>query len=94
MRSEVEKDLKKSTPQRAKPSSKLSYKEQRELEALPDQIETLELEQAQLREALPDSSIYSRDPAHATQLHARDAAIEEELMAALTRWEELSARQG
>ncbi len=94
VRSEVEKDLKKSTPQRAKPSSKLSYKEQRELEALPDQIETLELEQAQLREALSDSSIYSRDPAHATQLHARDAAIEEELMAALTRWEELSARQG
>ncbi len=94
VRSEVEKDLKKSTPQRAKPSSKLSYKEQRELEALPDQIETLELEQAQLRETLSDSSIYSRDPAHATQLHARDAAIEEELMAALTRWEELSARQG
>jgi ATP-binding cassette subfamily F protein uup len=93
-REEAEKDTKRATPQRAKPSNKLSYKEQRELEALPDQIEALELEQAQLRTELSDSSIYSRDPARATQLHARDAAIEEELMAALTRWEELSARQG
>jgi ATP-binding cassette subfamily F protein uup len=93
-RAEAEKDPKKSAPPRGKPSNKLSYKEQRELEVLPDQIETLELEQAQLRQELSDSSIYSRNPARATELHARDAAIEDELMAALTRWEELSARQG
>jgi ABC transport system ATP-binding/permease protein len=83
----------KSFPQRSSSSAKLSYKEQRELETLPDLIEALELEQAQLREELTDGGLYSRDPQRATQLHARDAAIEEELMAALVRWEELSARQ-
>lgn len=91
---EAEKSAQKPAPQRVKPSNKLSYKEQRELDALPDQIEALELEQAQLRAELSDGSIYSRDPARATQLHARDAAIEEDLLDALTRWEELSARQG
>ena len=80
-------------PQHASGNTKLSYKEQRELESLPTHIETLEREQAQLRLELADGSIYSRDPLGATQRHTRDAAIEEELMAALTRWEALSARQ-
>ncbi len=90
---EAGKDLKKSAPQRSLGSTKLSYKEQRELETLPDHIEALELEQAQLRDALADGGLYSRDPQRAVELHARDAAIEDELMAALTRWEALSARQ-
>ncbi len=90
---EAGKDLKKSAPQRSPGSAKLSYKEQRELETLPDHIEALELEQAQLRDALADGSLYSRDPQRAVELHARDAAIEDELMTALTRWETLSARQ-
>lgn len=90
---EAGKDLKKSAPQRSPGSAKLSYKEQRELETLPDHIEALELEQAQLRDALADGGLYSRDPQRAVELHARDAAIEDELMTALTRWEALSARQ-
>ena len=90
---EAGKDLKKSAPQRSPGSAKLSYKEQRELETLPDHIEALELEQAQLRDALADGGLYSRDPQRAVELHARDVAIEDELMTALTRWEALSARQ-
>jgi len=90
---DAEKDLKKPASQRLPGSTKLSYKEQRELETLPDHIEALELEQAQLREDLADGSLYSRDPQRAAELHARDVAIEDELMAALTRWEALSARQ-
>jgi ATP-binding cassette subfamily F protein uup len=90
---EAEKDLKKPVSQRSPGSAKLSYKEQRELETLPDHIEALELEQAQLREELADGSLYSRNPQRAVELHARDATIEDELMAALTRWEALSARQ-
>ena len=73
-------------------STKLSYKERRELEALPDLIDALEREQSQLRQELADGSLYATDTQRATLLSQRDAAIEEELMAALTRWEELSAR--
>ncbi|MBP7567276.1 MAG: ATP-binding cassette domain-containing protein [Burkholderiaceae bacterium] len=69
---------------------KLSFKDQRELDALPARIQALEAEQAQLRGQLADPSVYS-DAARATQLHARDGAIEEELMEALERWESLSA---
>lgn len=87
------KPLEKPTAPRAPGIQKLSYKEQRELAILPDQIDTLEREQADLRAELADGSLYSRDPQRAATLHGRDAAIEDELMAALMRWEELSARQ-
>jgi ATP-binding cassette subfamily F protein uup len=73
-------------------SPKLSYKERRELETLPAQITALEQEQGQLRQELADGSLYANDPQRATTLYQRDAAIEEELMLALSRWEELSAR--
>ena len=77
----------------AAPSAKrkLSYKEQRELEQLPTQIEALEAEQAEIRKALEDGTLYATDNARALQLHSRDAAIDEALMAALERWEALSA---
>jgi ATP-binding cassette subfamily F protein uup len=89
---EAPKDAENPAPPRPAVRAKLSYKEQRELEALPDYIDALEVEQAQLRVELADGSLYTRDPQRATELHARDAAIENELMTALTRWEELSAK--
>ncbi|WP_019372783.1 ATP-binding cassette domain-containing protein, partial [Melaminivora alkalimesophila] len=70
---------------------KLSYKEQRELEQLPARIEALEAEQNAIRAELEDGSLYARDGARAAALHARDGEIEELLMQALERWEELSA---
>ena len=72
--------------------AKLSYKDQRELDVLPGRIEALEKEQQALRDELADGTIYSRDAQRATALHARDAAIDEELMSALERWEALSSR--
>jgi ABC transport system ATP-binding/permease protein len=74
----------------AKPK-KLSYKEQRELDALPELIASLETEQKQTQAALSDNSLYASDPAKIAQLHARDTEIETALMAALERWETLSA---
>ena len=68
---------------------KLSYKEQRELDALPAHIAALETEQSTLRTALADPQIYVDDPAKAAALHQRDAEIEEALMQALERWETL-----
>jgi ATP-binding cassette subfamily F protein uup len=77
----------------SKPKSgvKLSYKEQKELEGLPSLIESLEKEQQDIREAMADSSLFAKDPAKATALFARDAQIDEALLAALERWEVLSA---
>lgn len=70
---------------------KLSYKEQRELEALPEQIAALEAEQAAIRAELADPAIYARDNARALALHSRDAEIEEALMHALERWDTLGS---
>ena len=72
--------------------SKLSYKEQRELDALPGRIEALEAEQRALGEELADGSLYARDAARAVALQKRHGEIEDELMAALERWEALAAR--
>ena len=70
---------------------KLSNKEQRELSALPGQIEALEQEQRMLRAELADADVYAKDPRRAAALHERDAALDEELLNLLIRWEELGA---
>ena len=74
----------------AAPRSKLSYKEQRELDGLPARIAALEAEQKAITEALADPALYAKQPQRATELHARYAQIDEELLAALERWEALS----
>ena len=73
-------------------SRKLSYKEQRELDELPSRIEALEAEQKTLGERLASATLYTEAPQQVSQLQARYAQIEDELMAALERWEALSAR--
>ena len=73
---------------------KLSYKEQRELEALPALMSQLTAEQAAIDQQLADAAIYQRDPQGAAQLHARHTAIDDELLAAMEREEALKARAG
>ena len=80
------------TPQRPKSRAKLSYKEQRELDGLPDHIAALESEQLALRGELADGTLYQRDPQRAADLHTRDVEIADLLMQALERWEQLSTR--
>ena len=72
---------------------KLSYKEQRELEALPALIEALEAEQKRIGEMLEldGGVIYASDASRAAELSQRHAQIDDELLAALERQEELSA---
>ena len=70
---------------------KLSYKEQRELDALPGQIEALEAEQASIRAELADGTLYGSDLERAIALQQRDGEIEEALMLALERWEVLGS---
>ncbi|WP_310568044.1 ATP-binding cassette domain-containing protein [Hydrogenophaga sp.] len=68
---------------------KLSYKEQREFDALPAQIQALEAEQAQIDAALASGQLFATDAARATQLSARHAEIEGLWLLALERWEAL-----
>ena len=79
-------------PREAAPKKKLSFKEQRELDGLPALMAQLEAEQAKTRQLLQDGKLYTRDPQAASQLHARDVAIDEELLAALERQESLQGR--
>ena len=72
-------------------SRKLSFKEQRELDALPTSIAALEAEQQDITQALADGSLYASDPARAAALASRSADIDDALMQALERWELLGA---
>jgi ABC transport system ATP-binding/permease protein len=68
---------------------KLSFKEERELGALPAQIETLESEQEQLYEQLADITFYQRAPEEVSQKKARSEALAQEILDAYKRWEYL-----
>jgi ATP-binding cassette subfamily F protein uup len=73
-------------PQPARPR-RLTYKERRELEALPQHIETLEAEQEQLYQAMSGPTFYRQDSHAIVTLKTRLAALEGEIEAAYARWE-------
>jgi ATP-binding cassette subfamily F protein uup len=70
---------------------KLSYKEQRELDGLPARIEALEREQKDLAAILASAELYAEDPPRAEAAQMRYGQIDDELLAALERWEALGA---
>lgn len=70
---------------------KLSFKEQRELESLPDRIASLEAELALLHEKLADPEFYRNAGTDVAQFTAQLHAVESELEEAYARWEELEA---
>jgi ABC transport system ATP-binding/permease protein len=77
-----------------KPRTKLSFKEQRELELLPQEIETLEREQADLtaRMSSPD---YHRQGAQQLRTDSkRLEEIEAQLLSKFARWEVLEELRG
>lgn len=74
--------------------TKLSFNEKRELEALPGKISALEAEQAGLQQQLADPAIYRERPTEVPGMNTRLAAIEEELLVLLERWEALEAKAG
>ena len=76
---------------RREPSSKLSYREMRELAELPDRIAALETEQARIAGRLA-AGLYRAAPQEARSLQARLQALDAELSQALARWEELESR--
>jgi ATP-binding cassette subfamily F protein uup len=73
---------------------KLSYKESRELDALPQKIETIEQEREQLHAQMGAPAFYQQDKAAIGKAQARLAELDAALAAAYARWEELEARLG
>jgi ATP-binding cassette subfamily F protein uup len=74
---------------RAERARKLTFKENQELAVLPERIATLEEEQAALHATLADPEFYRTAGAAVTDLNQRLAELEQALVTAYARWEEL-----
>jgi ATP-binding cassette subfamily F protein uup len=72
--------------------SKLSYKETRELESLPSEIQSLEAEQQALLARMHDSDYYRQSADILRADRERHAEIERPLAHKLERWEALEAK--
>ncbi len=68
---------------------KLSYKQERERQQLPDRIESLEQEIDGIQCKLSDPDCYKSDPQSIVNLKKRLDELEENLQAVFQRWEEL-----
>jgi ATP-binding cassette subfamily F protein uup len=69
---------------------KLSYKEQKELDELPTLIAQLEAEQKGISERLADGDLYKKSkPEEIKNLNDRFAQIDELLLTALEKWEQM-----
>ncbi len=88
-------DAKKTTKQSEKPVTlkKLSYKLQRELENLPEKVEQLENEIAELQESINDPAFFQQGEDATSATLSRLADAEQEFEIAFERWEELEAMQ-
>lgn len=80
------------TERKANRTVKLSYKEQRELDALPEEITALENEQAELNTQLSDPEVF-KDYEKAGVLQTRAEEIEMLLLEKLERWEILENKK-
>lgn len=80
------------TPAPPRNASRLTYKEQRERQTLPDLIERLEAEIAGLHAALCDPSLYQREPEQAEAAKARLPLAEAELESAFNRWADIEQK--
>jgi ATP-binding cassette subfamily F protein uup len=75
-----------SPPPRAR---RLTYNQQRELEALPQRIEVLEAELGDLHRRMADPAFYRQAPAEIIRIKSRLQSLQSEVAAAYRRWEEL-----
>jgi ABC transport system ATP-binding/permease protein len=71
---------------------KLSFKEQRELEALPRRIEQMESEQETLRERIDSPGFYKESPEAIASALARAGELKSLLHDVYARWDELDSR--
>lgn len=91
-KAKVVEETPKTAPAKAKPK-KLSYKLQRELEALPMRLEELEAQIETLQEEVNEPSFFSKPVEQTQPVLDKLSAAEQELEVAFERWEELEALQ-
>jgi len=70
-------------------AAKLSYKDQRELDQLPQQIEQLETDIDELHQQMADPAFYRQDGARISEQKEQLASLETELAQVYARWEAL-----
>ena len=90
---EAVKDEGKASVPKAQRKAKLSWKEERELGALPGKLESLEREQAEIAARLADPATYQDRTVDVKVLSTRVDSIEAELTELLARWEALEAKR-
>ena len=98
-RAQAEASQEKAKTEPAKPAikpqatkTKLSYKEQMELEKLPDQVDELEKEQTAINNELANPDTY-KDAEKVNNLQTRLNEIEALLLDAISRWEALESKK-
>ncbi|MFL6761054.1 MAG: ABC-F family ATP-binding cassette domain-containing protein [Sphingomicrobium sp.] len=79
-----------SGPRNSQATTKLSYKDQRDFDRLPGEIERLEAEVAADEQALSEPDVYTRDPDRFARLTERIARNRAEIEAAELRWLEVA----
>jgi ABC transport system ATP-binding/permease protein len=72
--------------------AKLSFKERRELDSLPTEIETREVELAELHEDMASPEFFKRGPQEIAAATNRQGVLQSELNSLFARWEELESR--
>ncbi len=72
------------------PKSKLSYKDQRDLDRLPAEVARIDGEIMAIEDAMADPDLYARDPKRFADLTARAAQLRDEKDAAEMRWLEVA----
>jgi len=91
----AKKKLAAGTPVDAEPdkvtAKKLSYKDQRDLDALPARIDALEREVTAIQQTLADPALYQGDPAAVSKITDQLQKVEAELEVAYGRWDELES---
>jgi ATP-binding cassette subfamily F protein uup len=80
-------DERSAQPSKDKPRGKLSYKDQRELASLPDEIEALEREQSQLNALMSGPDYHRRGAQQIRDDRRRSDEIEALLVTKFERWE-------
>jgi len=77
----------------AKPQTRLTGPEQRELDQLPDQISVLETEQSALTQRLSDPALHAIQSSDLQSITNRLSVIEQSIAQLLERWELLESRR-
>lgn len=77
-----------------KSSKKLSYNEQRELDKLPETIETLELKISKLEAKMNEEGFYQLEQALVKKVNEEHQDLHSQLEAAVERWQELESKLG